>query len=167
MATNNIQLKNSSGDLLYPLASGVHDVTEYENKLAGVAVPRTYKTTSVSNLDTWWSMTGNAYSVNADKYYLLITRFTVGEDHTATKGTAQLIPYKSGTASTAIGATTLASRNQNLASVETGGSYWLYKLIKPTSDQTAYNKIFVNGAGTSSHTYDVSITPLCVFECDS
>lgn len=167
MATNNIQLKNSAGDRLYPLASGVHDVKEYANKLSSAAVPRNYSATSSSNLDTWWSMTGNAYSVRADKYYLIITRFTVGASHTADKGTAQLVPYKSGTASTVVGCTTLASRNQNLNAVAAGGNYWLYKLIKPTSDQTAYNKVFVNGAGTSEHTYEVSITPMCVFECDS
>ena len=167
MATNNIQLKNAAGARLYPLASGVHDVKEYVNKLALAAVPRNYTITSSSNIDTWWSMTGNTYSVKSGKYYLTMAYFTVNEGNTAAKGTAQLTPYRSGTASTAVGRTTLASRNQNMASVAEGGGYWLYQLFSPTSDQTAYNKVFVNGAGTSEHTYNVSITLLCVYECET
>ena len=167
MAIKEVQLKNGSGDELFPLACGVHQITKYDS-LVTFVVPHTVTSTSSSNSPTLWSATGGTYTVVPGKTYLAITSFTVGENHGSFKGTAEIQPYKSGSSSTTISRSVKLEKKQGFTSISVGNTYYMYEIFQSTleTNQTAYNKVVQNGAGSVSRTYDLSFSYFCVFECD-
>lgn len=167
MATQNIQLKDGNGNLLMPRASTVVKISSYTNKVSSLSVPHTYQTTSTSGTPTLWSMMSPAYSLQVGKYYLLITEMEIGENYAASNGTVFIQPYKSGTASTLVSKTALASASKTAASCVVGGIYYLYQLFTVETQQTGYTKIYCTGAGSSSKTWHNIFNYIALFECDS
>lgn len=165
---DNVQLKNGSGDRLFPLACGVHKITEYTNKVSSLVVPHTYSVPgSTSASPTLWSMTTPTYTLKVSKYYLLITEMEIGENYTASNGTVFIQPFKSGTASTLVSKTALASASKTAASCVVGGVYYLYQLFTVSEQQTGFTKIFCTGAGSASKTWHNIFNYIALFECDT
>ena len=162
-----VQLTDEQGNPLYPRATGVHKVTEFANKVESLVVPHTYANTSTSGTPTLWSMTSPTYTLVPGKFYLLITEMEIGANYAASAGTVFIQPYKSGSASTLVSKTALASASKTAASCVVGNTYYLYQLFTVSEQQTGYTKIYCTGAGSASKTWHNIFNYIALFECDS